>query len=161
MKEEVWERHAHPLSVWTRVITGLPVTLGAVWTIEPLGRGALVPIGLAVLWLWLNPRIFPVPSRRDSWASRVTLGERLWLDRRNRPIPEHHARVAIWLCLLTGLGFLAALAGAWRHEWLWLAPGAVASWTGKMWFCDRMVWLYEDLRREDPTLFAGEARESR
>ena len=28
--------------------------------------------------------------------------------------------------------------------------GAAVSYAGKLWFCDRMVWLYEDMKDRDP-----------
>ena len=37
MDDAAWERHASPWSVWTRVITGLPVLLAAVWSIKLMG----------------------------------------------------------------------------------------------------------------------------
>ncbi len=34
MTDEVWDRHANPWSVWTRVVAGLPLLLGAFWAIR-------------------------------------------------------------------------------------------------------------------------------
>ena len=147
VKPETWRRHANPWSVWTRVATGLPVTLGGVWLAAentPAGWGTL---GLAVVWLWLNPRIFPPPASLNSWASRVTLGEQLWLARKKQPIPLHHSRWACFLAALGGLGFIVSVYGAWNHQWTPLLCGGITSWISKMWFCDRMVWLYEDMRK--------------
>ena len=58
-------RHANPWSVWTRILT-LPVLVLAVWTRAWLGWWALAPVAATVLWIWLNPRLFPRPRRRTT-----------------------------------------------------------------------------------------------
>lgn len=77
MDDATWERHANPISVWTRVITGLPTILLAVWSIKLIGWASLVIIVLAILWLWLNPRLFSPPHTTNNWASKATFGERV------------------------------------------------------------------------------------
>ena len=150
MDDATWERHANPLSVWTRVITGLPVLLSAVWSIKLLGWWSLATMAGALFWIWLNPRLFPRPRNTNNWASKVTFGERVWLHRSTRPIPGHHAQWALFLSILTGMGFLLAGIGAFFNMSLPTMSGGLVSWVGKMWFCDRMVWLYEDMKNTDP-----------
>lgn len=149
MNEATWERHANPLSVWTRVITGLPVMLLAVWSMKPLGWWSLLIISIAFFWIWLNPRLFSPPVSTNNWASKVTFGERVWLNRKKKPIPDHHAKWATFLSIVAGIGFLAALIGAFLNLLLPAIAGGIVSWFGKMWFCDRMVWLYEDMKDLD------------
>ena len=144
MKESVWLRHANPWSVWTRVITGLPVSLGAIWSFRLVGWWGLAWLTGAIVWLWLNPRIFPVPKNTNNWASKVTFGERIWLNRRAEPIPKHHSRWAMSLSVGAGIGFIVAVFGAAYHDILMTLVGGIGSWFSKMWFCDRMVWLYSD-----------------
>ncbi len=91
MDETTWERHASPFSVWTRVLTGLPVLLIAVWSIKLIGWWSLITMIIALLWIWLNPRLFSPPRNTNNWASKVTFGERVWLNRSFLPIPKHHA----------------------------------------------------------------------
>ena len=145
MDERTWERHASPWSVWTRVAS-MPFLLAAVWSHSRLGAWALVPVFLVVLWLWLNPRLFPPPARTDRWSSKATFGERVWLNRKSIAIPRHHARMAQTLTLCAALGFIAALAGAFLNDVLMTVAGGLVAWFSKMWFCDRMVWLYDDMR---------------
>jgi hypothetical protein len=57
MSEEAWQRHANPWSVWTRN-TVLPALVLAIWSRAWLGWWSLVPIALAVLWMWMNPVSF-------------------------------------------------------------------------------------------------------
>ena len=150
MDENTWQRHASPLSVWSRVLTGLPVVLLAVWSIKPLGLWSLGTLGLAFFWLWLNPRLFPAPKNTDNWASKVTFGERIYLERKHLVIPRHHLQWAQFLAIASGTGFFLALGGAYFNTLLPTLVGGVISWFGKMWFCDRMVWLFEDMKTSDP-----------
>jgi hypothetical protein len=153
MDERTWNRHASPWSVWTRVAS-LPLLLAAVWSHAWLGWGAAVPILLVTAWLWLNPRLFPAPARTDTWSAKATFGERVWLNRAAVPIPAHHGRVAALLAAASGIGFILALLGAALNDLALTLGGGLASWFAKMWFCDRMVWLYEDMKDKHPA-YAG------
>ena len=150
MSEETWRRHANPWSVWTRVAS-LPFLLAAVWSHAWLGWPAAAGlIALVIAWLWVNPRLFPPPRTTASWAARTTLGERVWLNRSIVPIPRHHAVMAHVLNAAAGAGFLLALWGAATLS-LWpMLAGGIAVYAGKLWFCDRMVWLYEDMKDRYP-----------
>ena len=150
MDNGVWERHANPLSVWTRAITSLPILLFAVWGIRLIGWWSLATITIAFLWIWLNPRLFSPPRNTNNWASKVTFGERVWLNRSTCPIPTHHAQWADFLSMVAGIGFLVAVIGAFFNILLPTISGGLISWFGKMWFCDRMVWLYEDMKDTNP-----------
>lgn len=149
MDHSVWQRHANPISVWTRVVTGLPMLLTAIWSIHWVGIWGALLIIFALVWLWLNPRLFPVPDNTDNWASKVTFGERVWLNRKQIAIPAHHSHWAMALSFLAGAGFLVAVIGAILAMPFPVWIGATVSWLGKMWFCDRMVWLYEDMKQVD------------
>ncbi|MEC5129472.1 DUF6653 family protein [Verrucomicrobiales bacterium BCK34] len=151
MTDEVWDRHANPWSVWTRVVTGLPLILGAFWSVRLLGWLSLPVIFAVFFWIWINPRFFSRPTRTDNWASKVTFGERVWLNRKKLPIPSHHARWATVLSVVSGVGFLVAVYGAVQHQLNLTLLGGVVSWFGKMWFCDRMVWLFEDMKDTNAT----------
>jgi len=146
MDEATWERHASPMSVWSRVVTGVPLTYAAIWSIKPLAWWSLIIIFISVFWLWLNPRLFSAPKSTNNWASKVTFGERVWLNRSECPIPEHHEKWANFLSIIGGVGFLIGLVGAYLNLPLPALAGGLISWFGKMWFCDRMVWLYEDMK---------------
>jgi len=149
MDETAWQRHANPWSVWTRA-TSLPFLLAAVWSHAWLGIWALVPVALVVLWLWLNPRLFAVPDRTDTWSARATFGERVWLNRKIVPIPDHQVRVAHLLSVTSALGFAVALVGAFLNDLLSTVVGGLVDWFAKMWFCDRMVWLYDEMKEKHP-----------
>jgi len=155
MDDRTWERHASPWSVWTR-IASLPLLLLAIWSHAWLGIWALAAVAAAMLWLWLNPRLFPAPERTDTWSAKATFGERIALNRKTVPVPAHHTRMAHALIAVSAVGFAAALAGALSNDLLPTVAGGLVAWFAKMWFCDRMVWLYEDMKVRHPAYAAWE-----
>ena len=52
---ETWLRHAHPWSVVLRN-TVLPILIIMFWSRMWLGWWAVLPVALALLWTWFNPR---------------------------------------------------------------------------------------------------------
>lgn len=149
MKEDTWQSHTNPWSVWTRFTT-TPLLILAAWSRVRLGFWALLPVALSVLWTWLNPRVFSRPRSTDNWASRAVLGERVWLNRRHVPVPEHHRRLPNLLNGVAGLGGLFILWGvATLRSWPTLF-GLALLYLGKLWFVDRMVWLYEEMKDSHP-----------
>jgi hypothetical protein len=149
MDDAVWLRHANPWSVISRN-TVLPVLVVSLWSRVWLGWWALIPVGLSLLWTWYNPRIFPAPPSLDHWASQGVLGERVWLNRDRVPVPAHHRRVPTLLSAVSGLGMLCALWGVCVLDpWLTFF-GAMIVYMGKLWFLDRMVWLWKDMQDATP-----------
>ena len=149
MDENTWARHASPWSVATRFLI-LPLLVAVIWARAWLGWWLVLPLGLIVVWIWVNPFVFPPPRRTDSWASKATFGERVWLNRRAVPVPAHHAAWAIGLSVAAGLGLVPMVWGVWQYDLGWTVAGLLASMGAKTWFCDRMVWLYEDMKDADP-----------
>jgi hypothetical protein len=139
-----WSRHANPWSVYTRIPVP-PLLAGAVWTREWIGWWCLIPVAIVVVWTKMNPTAFPPPANLDAWASRSVLGETFWSDRKNTPIPERHRRAPIVLIILNTIGLPFIVWGlVVADPWI-LALGLVVQSTGKLWFIDRMVWLYDDM----------------
>lgn len=143
MDDASWRRHANPWSVYSR-FTCLPLIVLAVWSRVWLGWWCLLPLALACLWTWANPRLFAAPERLDSWASRAVMGERIFLARKSAPVPAHHVRMAL---ILTGASAAGAILLVWGLAVLdpgLTAAGVIGTVLPKVWFCDRMVWLYRD-----------------
>jgi hypothetical protein len=146
MDERTWRRHANPLSVWTRF--PLLVAIAAIifyrddlgWWIWPL-------LGVAIVWIFLNPRAFPEPVSTDSWASKAVMGERVWLNRKAIPIPLHHTAWARGLSIAGGVGMLPLIWGLVVQDFWLTAFGTLWVIGSKLWFLDRMVWLYDDMSR--------------
>lgn len=149
MDEQAWARHAHPWSVWTRN-TVLPLLVFAIWSRVWLKWWALIPLALALLWMWFNPRLFPVPASTNNWASKAVLGERVWLNRQQVPIPIHHRRAARLLGAIAASGVPFLAWGLYDLQPWPTLLGAVLIYAGKLWFLDRMVWLYQDMLVDHP-----------
>jgi hypothetical protein len=145
MSDATWRRHANPWSVWTRMGI-LPLLALAIWSRVWIGLWAWVPVGLVGLWTWWNPRAFGEPESLDSWASKAVLGERVWLARGEVPLPERHRRLPFVLAGVAGLGVPFLAWGLWKLDLATLAIGMLLVYAGKLWFLDRMVWLWEDCR---------------
>lgn len=146
MTDAVWKRHANPWSCWTRVPI-LPLLCLAIWARVWVGWWCLLPIAALIVWTWVNPRAFPPPVSTRSWASRAVMGERVWLARDQIRIPDHHRVWAMLLSVLPVLGLPPLIWGLWDLHIAWLLLGLVLTIGPKMWFLDRMVWLYDDMAR--------------
>lgn len=149
MNDQVWARHANPWSGWSRLTT-LPLIAMAVWSRIWIGWWAAIPLVIFLSWIWINPRLFPLPKRTDNWMSKGVMGERVWLNRRLVPIAKRHADMAIILSVVSGLGAAVYIGGLiWLDVWATLG-GMAVSMISKLWFVDRMVWLYEDMAPDHP-----------
>jgi hypothetical protein len=144
MDDATWARHANPLSFWTRVPILLLLTL-AIWSRIWIGWWCLAPVAVLLAWTFINPRAFAPPAHLNNWASKAVLGERHWLARKTTPIPAHHAGWALVLSSLSGLSLIPLAYGLWALD-PWAAfLGATLASVFKLWFCDRMAWLAEDM----------------
>jgi hypothetical protein len=144
-----WERHANPWSVWTRVATW-PVLMLVLWSFHWFGEWSLLPLTVIVLWLALNPHAFAPPASTRSWASRAVLGERVYLMRELHPIPVEHVNATTLLSIGSGVGGLFFLAGLLTREPAAFLTGGATVFLCKLWFIDRMVWLFEDMQKQVP-----------
>lgn len=106
-----------------------------------LGWRALVPLLPAVAWTWANPKVFPPPAKTRGWASKATFGDRVFLNRKTAPVPDHHMRWALSL----GAWADAAGLGALGLDPVLTVRRIALVVLPKVWFCDRMVRLYEDM----------------
>ena len=145
MNDATWKRHANPWSVWTRFLI-LPMLVLAIWSRVWIGWWCLVPIALLLVWTVVNPRAFPKPASTHNWASKATFGERVWLNRKAVPIPEHHTQFPHALSAATALGVIPLTYGLITYEPLVTFLALVLIILGKLWFLDRMVWLYQDMK---------------
>lgn len=148
LDDEVWKRHANPLSVISRN-TVLPFLIIAFWSRVWLGWWALIPVFLAMAWTWLNPRLFSAPDSFDHWTSKAVMGERLWLNRDQVPVPIRHQRAPNILSAVSGIGMLLVIWGVLFYEIWPTILGAATIYMSKLWFLDRMVWLWEDINHGD------------
>jgi len=138
-------RHANPWSVWTRFVI-LPLLALAVWSYVWINWYSLLPVGLLLFWTWINPRFFGKPKTTKRWASKAVFGERVWLRRKELPIPQHHLRAITILNIITASGLPFLLWGLYYLQIWPVIFGLALVIFGKMWFLDRMVWVYEDMK---------------
>lgn len=151
MDDRTWSRHANPWSVWTR-FTVLPLLIIAIWSRVWFGWLSLILIALTLVWMWFNPRLFLKPRTTNNWASKAVLGERVWLNRDQIPVPIHHQRVPNILSIVSALGIPWLILGLVNLEIYPTLIGLILVNMGKLWFIDRMVWLYEDMK-DDNSLY--------
>ncbi len=150
MSDAAWARHANPWSVYTRIpILGLLAL--AIWSRVWIGWWCLLPVLAVVTWTFVNPRAFPPPASLDNWASRGVMGERLWLARKSRPIPKQHADWAFGLTMASGLSLIPMAWGLYALEPWAAALGALLASAFKIWFVDRMGWLYSETEKTEKT----------
>ncbi len=64
LNDEARNRHAHPWSVISRSIV-LPILIIAFWSRLWLWYWAVIPFILALVRIWLNPKIFSAPDSFD------------------------------------------------------------------------------------------------
>ena len=150
LNDKAWMRHANPWSVWTRYSV-LPFLVLAIWSKAWIGGFCLGPIALSLLWMFLNPHVFPKPASTKNWASMAVLGERVYLQRDTRKLPDvHNSMIFGLLKVIAGAGFFMALYGAIFEVFHCVFFGTLVAIIAKSWFLDRMVWLYCDMVEHHP-----------
>ena len=145
LTDENWMKHANPWSVWTRYSV-LPVIVLAFWSRIWIGWWCVIPVILSLAWLFLNPVVFKKARSTKNWASKSVLGERVWMNRDKRDIPEYHKTLPAILNVISSAGMLLSIWGIVMLS-VWPAIlGISLAYIGKSWYLDRMVWLYEDMK---------------
>src|SRR6056297_2519507 len=74
--EEVWERRAHPATVWSR-LAALPLFAAALWSRQWFDPWYLLALLVLLGWSIAAPRLIPPPASTASWVSRATFGARV------------------------------------------------------------------------------------
>jgi hypothetical protein len=148
---EAWMRHANPWSVWTRFAV-LPLLAISIWSRDWIGWWSLVLVALSLIFMVVNPLLFPRPRSTKNWASQGVLGERIWSDRNQVAIPDQfkNSRVpaVTYACQVVGMAMLAW--GLVELDLLITVAGLVIIQIAKAWFIDRMVLLFEDMKGRVP-----------
>ena len=138
LQGDSWQRHANPLSVWTRFAV-LPLLALAVWSRDWIGWWSLAAVALVLVFMVVNPLLFGEPRSTRNWASEAVFGEHIWSDRDTVEIPGQFRSSRV-----------PAVTTA-----LQLA-GLVLAQTAKGWYLDRMVLLFEDMKARHPEYAAWE-----
>jgi hypothetical protein len=156
LRGEHWMRHANPISVWTR-FSVLSLLALAVWSRVWIGWYSLIAVAVAVAWMMLNPLLFAKPRSTKNWASKGVLGERIWTERKNFAIPDQFkSPVSNVANAYAILGMALLVYGLVAVEILPVLAGIVIALGGKLWYLDRMVLLFEDMKARNSDIAAWE-----
>lgn len=129
LSKKTWRKHTNPWSGWTR-LASYPLLFAAIWYHNWI---ALVVVAI---WFIVNPFIFPEPKSTDNWMSKSVLGEQIWTE-------KVHYDLSQLLNVFNGIFFLIALYASYQNMFWHVFYPVVLSLTFKMWFLDRMVFIYE------------------
>jgi len=148
LNDYFWRRHANPWSVWTR-FAAIPAMILAVWSRVWLGRWALVPVAVVVVWLIINPVAFRPVVEPTAWVSKAVYGEQIWLTQRDRA-PAVYRTMMRWLIAAGLAGFLFIAWGLWALDVWPTVYGATLVVFSQLWQLDRMRLLYDELQAKRP-----------
>lgn len=148
---ENWMRHANPWSVWTRFAVP-PLLAISIWSRDWIGWWSLVPVALSLVFMVVNPRLFPPPRSTRNWASKGVLGERIWSERGQVAIPAQFAdsRIPAVTYGIQTVGLVVLAWGLIQLNVIYTVAGLVILQTAKAWFIDRMVLLFDDMKARVP-----------
>lgn len=149
LEGDTWMRHSNPTSVWTRFAV-LPMLIGSIWSRKWIGRRALVPLAGSSAWMLMNPLFFKEPRSTRNWASKAVFGERIWTERDRAELPDRfnsHMPDVATLYQAIGLGPLAY--GLAKLKATPTVLGMLMVQGGKLWYLDRMVLLFEEMKTRD------------
>ncbi|GIF00338.1 DUF6653 family protein [Paractinoplanes rishiriensis] len=151
LEGDKWMRHANPVSVWTRFAI-LPVLALAIWTYDWIGWWSLLPTALVLVFMMVNPLLFPSPKSTRNWASKAVFGERIWADRNDIALPPHHreTKVPVVTVAFQLVGAIFMTYGLIRLDALAVVSGVLLTQLAKCWFLDRMVLLFEEMKTTKP-----------
>jgi hypothetical protein len=118
LQGDTWLRHANPVSVWTRYAV-LPLLAASIWSRDWIGWWSLIPIAFVLVFMVVNPLLFPAPTSTRNWASKAVFGERIWADRNKLEIPPQFSstRVANVTYVFQTVGLVALVYGLWCSTW--------------------------------------------
>jgi len=142
---EDWLKHANPWSLATRIVI-LPLLILAIWSRIWIGWYSLIFVILIVIWSIINPVIFPKNPKIDNWWSKSVIGEYFWANREDIPISKHHHRIIKILTILQSLGGIILIIGLYKLDIYLTLVGSIIIYFSKLWFLDRMVWIYEEMK---------------
>ena len=147
LEGQSWMRHANPASVWTR-FSVLSILALAIWSRDWIGAWCLIGVGLAIVWMFVNPLLFKAPKSTRNWASRTVLGERIWVDRNKVDLPEQFRSRAASLIANSystiGMGLL--VYGLADLNLLATVTGILITHGGKAWYLDRISLLFAEMK---------------
>lgn len=98
-------------------------------------------VGLTLLYVVINPVLFPEPETKDAWISRSVLGEQLWLDEGH---DVFEASLPGVLNLLNAVAYFYGLYGAYKRDPRVTALGGGVAITCKLVYLQLLVKDYDE-----------------
>ena len=149
LEGDSWMRHSNPVSVWTRFAV-LPMLIGSIWSRKWIGRRALIPLAGSSVWLLVNPLFFKEPRSTTNWASKGVLGERIWAERDRSELPDQFSSVVPTVAAsYQAVGLAPLVYGLAALKATPTVLGLLIVQGGKLWYIDRMVLLFEEMKTQD------------
>jgi hypothetical protein len=146
LEGESWVRHANPISVATRFAV-LPLLALSIWSRDWIGWWCLLPIVLSLVFMMVNPLLFPKPRSTRNWASKGVFGERVWSERTTVPVPPQFTAGPLTATYaIQAVGAVVLVVGLVRLDVIETIAGMVILQAAKAWYIDRQVLLFEDMK---------------
>ncbi|EMA68806.1 hypothetical protein C461_04227 [Halorubrum aidingense JCM 13560] len=98
-------------------------------------------VGLTLLYVVINPVLFPEPETEDAWISRSVLGEQLWLAEGHGVFETSLPGV---LNVLNAVAYFYGLYGAYKRDPRIAALGGGVALTCKLVYLDLLVKYYDE-----------------
>ncbi|WP_433029894.1 DUF6653 family protein [Actinomycetospora sp. CA-053990] len=157
LRGEQWMRHANPWSVWVRFAV-LPLLALAAWSRVWIGWWAVLAGAVALVFMVVEPLLFPPPRSTRNWASKGVFGERILAEgtRRDLPAQFRTSRVPVITTVWQTIGLAGLVVGLVRLDLLLTLAGLCLCVCAKAWYIDRAVLLFEDVKTRDPECAAWE-----
>jgi len=145
LEGDEWLKHANPWSVWTRFII-LPFIVLSIWSREWIGWYSLIPIISLSFWIYINPRFFAKPKTTNTWSSKCVMGEKIWANRDQIEVSNNHKPIIYILTFIQIVGGIFLFSGLYQLYFWPTFTGVLVIYLAKMWFLDRMVWIFADMK---------------
>ncbi|QIB74056.1 hypothetical protein GL213_09535 [Halogeometricum borinquense] len=129
LEDTFWERHANPWSAGTRFL-GFPALIVALY------RRDRRLLAATLVFLAVNPVLFPRPARTDNRLSRYVLAEREWLNHGNETMSFDYPNV---LNVLNVPMTLYAVGSALRRDPVGSVLGTLGVMGLKLWWVEAIV----------------------
>ena len=124
LRGEQWMRHANPWSVWVRFAV-LPLIALAAWSRVWIGWWAVLAGAAALVFMVVEPLLFPPPRSTRNWASKGVFGERILAEGTRRDIPAQFraSRVPVITTVWQTIGLAGLVVGLVRLDLLLTLAG--------------------------------------
>ncbi|GAA0235830.1 DUF6653 family protein [Haladaptatus pallidirubidus] len=138
-EEDIWARHSNPKSGWSRIVAGFVI-------VGTLYHRKWKVLGLAVLFLIINPVLFRKPSEDlDDWMYKVVRAEERWTNDGNSLIGLGYPEILNTVSIPVGLYGLYA---AYKQKPISTVVFTLASQGLNQWCMKEIIEYYEEVNTQ-------------